>query len=383
VNENIQNLLEKYHRGDCTPDELRRLEAWYIRIGQGAHGIEPDKETVERMLARLHHLTDSQRPTPRRRLPANLYRFAPMAAAAAILVFLGVVLFVRQDLMPNGVTSVMDIPAGKDQAFLTLSDGKKIALNDATDGTVAEQHGIQIQKRDDGTVVYVATADTGQRNYATSYNTIETPRGGQYQVILPDGTTVWLNASSSITFPVHFPDSIRSVRMSGEAYFDVTTQYAANGGKHIPFTVYTNKQKVEVLGTKFNVNTYPENDMQRTTLVEGKVKVVLLENGEQATLLPGQRTEADKHIQIEQADLEMEIAWKNGDFIFKNERLPHILLQVARWYDIEVDCPPELQTLTFSGMVSRKRPLSSIITMLKSTGSLQVELKERRLTVKK
>src|SRR5690606_7179944 len=148
------------------------------------------------MLARLHHLTDSQRPTPRRRLPANLYRFAPMAAAAAILVFLGVVLFVRQDLMPNGVTSVMDIPAGKDQAFLTLSDGKKIALNDATDGTGAEQHGMQRLTWDDGADVYVDQGGTGKRNYGTCYKTIETRPGEQYQVILHDGTTVWLSASS-------------------------------------------------------------------------------------------------------------------------------------------------------------------------------------------
>jgi len=387
VKEHIQDLLEKYSRNACTSEELRRLEAWYHRIGEGQRGTNPNKETIERMwttLAKqLSHKGDVSTTIhkPAQRL-FRQWRFT--AVAAAILLCLGVGMFMIKQASHTSLPAVADLAPGQDKAFLTLSDGKKIALNDVSDGKVAEQEGLEIVKRDDGTVICMVKTNPAANLLSQQYNTIETPRGGQYQVVLSDGTKVWLNASSSLTFPVHFAPTMRHVRISGEAYFDVSSQYiASNTTKRAPFIVETGRQKIEVLGTQFNVNTYPENREQRTTLVEGRVKVVQTGNGEIVMLAPGESAQTGQHISVSKADIEKDIAWKNGDFIFKDERLSTILQQVSRWYNVEIDCPNELEDLAFNGMVSRQKPLSSIITMLQSTGSIQVELKERRLIIKR
>ncbi|MFD1770482.1 FecR family protein [Sphingobacterium suaedae] len=381
MKENIKELLEKYSRNACTPQELRALEAWYQQLGAGREGSTPDEQTINRIWTKLAHQTlayDPPRPKPRR-MPVFGW-ISAAAAVALIALTVGILLDNRRSQELSLVSA--DVAPGSDKAFLILVDGTKIALDEAAEGNIAEQYGLHISKQNDGTVVYSSDSSKKTAGYTSKYNTIETPRGGQYQIVLSDGTTIRLNASSSVTFPVQFSASSRAVRITGEAYFNVATRYLPGfPTDRIPFIVETDQQKIEVLGTQFNVNAYPENGMQRTTLVEGIVKVSRPGSEERVLLTPGERAQIGETIAVSKADIEQDIAWKNGDFIYKNEQLIHILQQVSRWYNVEIDCPKELEKLRFSGMISRKRPLSSIITMLQATGSIRVIRKERRLTI--
>ncbi|MNL25924.1 fec operon regulator FecR [compost metagenome] len=168
--------------------------------------------------------------------------------------------------------------------------------------------------------------------------------------------------------------------MTGEVYFEVAKVTQPNSAKRIPFFVESHKQVVEVLGTHFNINAYPDEKAIKTTLAEGSVRVKTL-NGHSVLLQPGQQAVLEENLRVESADIRQQLAWKNGDFIFRGETLESALRQVARWYDVEVECPPQLGKLRFNGMVSRSQPLSMIIEMIQLTKQAKVTLKERRLIV--
>ncbi|SMC94143.1 FecR family protein [Pedobacter africanus] len=277
-----------------------------------------------------------------------------------------------------------DILPGGHKATLTLADGSVISLEDATSGTLARQDGIQIEKTRDGNILYRMAGDKVLQG--TTTNTITTPKGGQYQVCLPDGTRAWLNAASSLSYPLHFDAKERRVKMTGEVYFEVAKLYSSlRGGRdrrpeRVPFFVETDKQEIQVLGTHFNVNAYPDETAVKTTLVEGSVRVHA-RNGQSALLKPGQQAVLDGAIRVRDADIEQQLAWKNGDFIFRGETLESVLRQVSRWYDIEVEYPHQLGNMRFNGMVSRLQPLSTIIEMIQSTKKATATLKGRRLIV--
>lgn len=265
-----------------------------------------------------------------------------------------------------------DILPGGHKATLTLANGSVISLEDAKNGTLATQDGMRIEKTKDGNILYsVANGNTQQ---ASTINTITTPKGGQYQVTLPDGTKAWLNAASSLSYPLHFDAKERRVKMTGEAYFEVAKN------KNRPFIVESDKQEIQVLGTHFNVNAYPDEGMVKTTLAEGSVRV-RARNGQSALLKPGQQAILNGDIQVKEADIAQQLAWKNGDFIFRGETLESVLRQVSRWYDVEVEYPHQLGNMRFNGMVSRAQPLSTIIAMIQSTKKATVSLKGRRLIV--
>lgn len=265
-----------------------------------------------------------------------------------------------------------DILPGGHKATLTLANGSVISLEDAKNGTLATQDGMRIEKTKDGNILY--SVANGNAQQASTINTITTPKGGQYQVTLPDGTKAWLNAASSLRYPLHFDAKERRVKMTGEAYFEVTKN------KTRPFIVETDQQEIQVLGTHFNVNAYPDEGMVKTTLVEGSVRV-RARNGQSALLKPGQQAILNRDIQVKEADIAHQLAWKNGDFIFRGETLESLLRQVSRWYDIEVEYPHQLGNMRFNGMVSRAQPLSTIIEMIQSTKKATATLKGRRLIV--
>ncbi len=358
------------------------LETWFTQIGLEQEGKVLSDESIERMLAQIEHSVRFQERSANDVLRGQLRRtFTIVSIAAMLLLVFGVAVYVstRHSLSERSITT--DVAPGGDEAILILSNGKRIVLNETPNGTIAQQTGIDIIKNKEGTIVYSINTMAQNQESMGSYNTIETPRGGQYQVVLPDGSTVWLNASSSLTFPIQFPAKERRIKITGEVYIDVSTQYyEADKKKRVPFVVETSTQSIEVLGTQFNVRDYPE-EPETVTLVKGTVKLVHRKNGEQILLKPGQQAEINGHTRVAQADLEKALAWKNGDFIFKNEKLSNILQQVSRWYDIEITCPDHLASLEFNGMVSRKQPLSSIITMIESTGTVKVKRKERRAIV--
>lgn len=281
-----------------------------------------------------------------------------------------------------------DVLPGTQKAMLTLGDGSVIELDDAQNGTLASQGGTKVIKFN-GTINY----ENAKRDGQTLYNTIATPRGGQYQVVLPDGTEVWLNAASSIHFPTQFAGNERRVELTGEAYFEVKKDARK------PFHVVTATQDVEVLGTHFNVNSYSDETSIKTTLLEGKVKVVkresafakasadksakdaelaiVLKPGEQAVL-----SRAHSPFTIDHSpDLEQVMSWKNGVFQFNNADIKTIMRQLARWYNLEVtyNKPPD-DNLYYVEM-PRNSKLSSILKVLELTGNIHFEIEGNKLIV--
>ncbi|EDM36015.1 putative anti-sigma factor [Pedobacter sp. BAL39] len=276
--------------------------------------------------------------------------------------------FVKNDLAPGG-----------NKATLTLADGSVINLNDAAQGDLASQGGIAITKTKDGQLVYsVKGADAVNPAQAMLLNTIATPRGGQYQVNLPDGSKVWLNTSSSLKFPVQFSKNERRVVLSGEAYFEVAKN------KMKPFVVKTAAEEVEVLGTHFNINAYPDESNQKTTLMEGSVSISFTNPAIKGALLkPGQQAQLNGSAQLKVLDVDTEqaMAWKNGLFMFDGQDLEGIMKQVSRWYDVDVVFEnDEVKKKTFKGTISRFNHISQLLQVLESTGSVEFKMEGRRIT---
>lgn len=253
-----------------------------------------------------------------------------------------------------------EIHPGSNKAFLTLSNGKNIELSDAAQGSIAREGEVAIKKSSDGSVTYSnSTGDLRRKTDASILNTITTPRGGQWFVELSDGTRVWLNAASSITYPVTFNGKERIVSLTGEAYFEVVHNAAK------PFRIKVGDLQIEDLGTSFNVNAYGDEPAVRTTLLEGSVKVL---NKEKARILkPGQQAMVAKGsnaIQVKKVAVQDIIGWKNGLTLFENEDLRAIMRQISRWYDVNISYQGEVPDRLFTGGISRKSNLSDLLKIL-------------------
>lgn len=316
--------------------------------------------------------------------PAKRFRFdhIPHIAAAILVGFTllaGAYWFLTGKTGNNQqLAQQEDILPGTHKARLTLADGSVISLNDARNGIIATQSGVRIEKDADGNILYKAAGKPGAMTSAV--NTIATPNGGQYRVTLPDGSIAMLNAASSLSYPVCFPDKERRVKMTGEVYFEIAKKHMPGEKGNLPFFVETAGQEVQVLGTHFNINAYGNETAIRTTLVEGSVKI-RSNAGQSALLKPGQQALLAKQLKVQQADIQQQLAWVNGDFIFRGETLESILRQVERWYDIKVEYPPHIGKMRFNGMVSRSQPLSAIVKMIQATQKATVTVKKRRFIV--
>jgi len=282
----------------------------------------------------------------------------------------------------NPIAQKNDIAPGGNKAILTLADGSKIALTDAGNGKIASQNGIQITKSAKGQLIYTIKA-SGDPNAASgtaqqaAFNTIETPKGGQFQVILPDGSKVWLNAFSSLKFPVNFSAlKERRVELKGEAYFEVVHNQA------LPFRVITDKQEVEDLGTRFNVNAYADEASTKTSLLQGKVRITA---GEKNVLLaPGQQATVSNNIKVSEINPEEVIAWKNGYFNFDDEKLENIMRSVARWYNVDVVFEDEsLKNETFGAITTRFSNISTLLKIMEQTGDARFRIEGSTIKIKK
>lgn len=261
-----------------------------------------------------------------------------------------------------------DVLPGSNQAVLQLGNGKTVALGSQAGDTITEADGTTI-RRGNGSLVY---ADAGDSAAAGLYNTLTT-RAGQYQLTLEDGTKVWLNAASSLTFPVHFNGAERKVTLTGEGYFEV----AANARQ--PFKVTVNQVDVLVLGTQFNIGAY--GPAIKTTLVSGTVKVQL--PGQRSwQLAPGQQASVQQaQVSITRADTEKAIAWKEGIFYFKDDDFRDIMEQVARWYDVELEFKGPLPAKKISGNISRQARLSQVLEMLNYVSGAHFDIRGRTVSV--
>lgn len=362
-----KELLKKYREGNCTEEELALLESWYLEYENELVAVVPGEvaKVKEEIWAGLpvHHSFKKV---------VSLWR--RIAVAASILICLAVGLVYYQHHQRNHDARLAVIVPGGNKAVLTLADGSKIDLTEVSKGTLASQSGITITKAADGQLVYTVAGNSSTNEL--QFNTIETPRGGQYQISLPDGTRVWLNAASSLTYPTSFVAGERKVKLQGEAYFEVMHDKAS------PFKVMSNDQVITVLGTRFNVSAYKDDHRIVTTLLQGKVKVQLNDLDVYAELNPGEQSIlVDRNFSVEKVDNDDAVAWKNNSFVFNDEELGSIMRKISRWYDVDVVCPPEMEKMPFAGTVSRSKNIKQALRIMELTESIHFKVEGRRITV--
>lgn len=287
-------------------------------------------------------------------------------AALFILLALGAFLWYQRNNTrtndPAGDFAVQNIQPGKTGATLTLSDGTITTLDSLGNTIILDKSGAKVIIRD-GELQYDMVSPA---NKPALTHTITTARGNQFHLILPDGTKVWLNAASSITYPLSFTKEKRTVQITGEVYFEVTK--LSSGA---PFVVTSPAQKITVLGTHFNVNTYEENSGTRTTLIEGKVRVSGLNMTGEKILLPGQQSIVKKGqtVQIQEAtDMDQVMAWHQGYFYFTNTSFAEIMKQLSRWYDIDIHYEGKIPDVEFEGKINRSVTLAQVLTFFKDSG---------------
>lgn len=317
------------------------------------------------------------------------------ATAAVLLIALSVLIFREPEKVEeiNKIVKIEkpvekplyknDVRPGGNKAILILADGRKIVLDNASDGKLGEQGNAIITKLDSGSVAYNLVALNNSESGKVMFNTITTPRGGKFTITLPDGTTVWLNASSTLKFPTSFAGKERRVDLTGEAYFEV----AQNIEK--PFIVIAANSRVKVCGTHFNVMAYPEDSESKTTLLEGSVEVSPAKAGKSGvessvvTLTPGQQASMNvsNEILVKEADTEEVIAWKNGLFIFKNEGIESIMQKISRWYGVEIVYEADFIPSTFTGKISRSENISGVLRMLELTEVVSFKITGKTISV--
>jgi hypothetical protein len=271
---------------------------------------------------------------------------------------------------------VQDRAPGGQKATLTLANGEVITLDGTATGKIADEAGTKILNSADGTIIYSGNSASTRTAAAQLQNTIATPKGGQYQLILADGTKVWLNAASSLTYPTAFDLHERKVMLTGEAYFEVVKNASA------AFKVVTPNQTVEVLGTHFNVNAYVDEAATTTTLLEGSVRISSAAG--KKVLKPGEQAQTNANsgtiLMTSGVDAGNAIAWKNGVFSFENEDLEMIMREVSRWYDIKIIYDGPLPKEKFVGEIPRNSKLSEVCRILE-LNNLQFKIDGNQMTV--
>lgn len=397
----IEKLFQRYLNNECNREEIKKLLQYF--------GEEKNETLLRSLISRqleenedapvisLNSLLEAtfnnikkamvadNKTGQKAAVPLYARTWFRVCAAAVFIFFLSTAVFFlfhnKGEAIvahkENKIQPAIDIAPGKNNAILTLDDGTSIVLDSAANGALAQQGNIKVLKLN-GQIAYNKTSN---RNLGLKpvYNTITTANGNQYQLILADGSKVWLNAASSIRFPASFAGNERKVEITGEAYFEVTKDAKK------PFKVGFNDQaggsgEIEVLGTHFNVNVYPDEPDSKTTLLEGSVKIKRA--NEVQILSPGQQADlSSKGIVLKKdVDVQQAVAWKYGFFLFNNTDIYTLMRQVERWYDVKVNFEGNISEDGYSGKISRDVPLSKLLKVLE-LNDIHVKTSGRRITV--
>lgn len=369
----LKGLLQQYNNGE-TAREIESLLAAYQTTDLEKYTGDNKEMMITRILA--SDITGEQMNLKVR----VLSWWKPWAAAAAVIFFVvatGYLIWSGKEKTGATTDTLQlvenDIDPGTSGAVLTLNNGQKIVLDHIRQDTIAVQGNMNVISRD-GEIVYDGEKSSGSD---LQYNTLSTPRGRQFQLVLADGTKVWLNAMSSIRYPASFTKTERKVEISGEVYFEVAhlTQEVNKSEKRVPFIVQVNTLlgdggEIEVLGTHFNINAYNDENAIKTTLIEGLVKVkkgkdeAVLQPGYQSQVVNGSPIKVTKDINVD-----AEIAWKNGFFTFDRADVKTVMNQIARWYDIDVEYQDDkIPNERFGGDIQRNAKLSSVLNVLEKSG---------------
>lgn len=395
--ERLLHLLERYFQKTISveeQDELNEmmtdlevtlpLEEW---MREKWHAYRPGEtmppEDADRYFSNIMVTGDADASAvkeikPRNRISLLNYYWARIAAVF-LIVIAGYILYLvsgKEKEPEHSENLVVDLPRqdvepGGKFATLTLADGSKVVLDSMSDGLIASQGNARVIKLEDGALKY----ESGKTPGKIVYNTMSTPVGGTYQLMLPDGTGVWLNASSSITYPTAFAGNERKVSITGEVYFEVTKNTV------MPFKVNAGEQVIEVLGTHFNVNAYGDEHTVNTTLAEGKVKVI--NNNNAVMLKPGQQVQKDKAGNLKlvyNPDLDEILAWKDGVFRFNGTSIETIMRQVGRWYDVNVIYKDKISE-QFVAEIPRNVNVSKLLELLELTKQVRFTINNKVITV--
>lgn len=381
---------------ECSPEEVDEIISWLaanenhhlsaslIRQEIENHQIDAEKNKADealnaRLEKRLQKILQAEEPVFPVQKVSIFQRYRRWAAAAVIMLSVGLsVYFGLQTKKENQdqaqITRVISDPApGKDGAILTLDDGRRIVLDSLAGGVIATQGNMEV-KLNNGKISYNETAIAGNST-TTSYNNISTPRGRQYQIVLPDGSGVWLNAASSLTYPTAFTGNEREVSVTGEAYFAVAKDRSR------PFRVRINDStQIEVLGTEFNISAYADESDIRVTLVEGSLNVSV--NAEKKLLKPGQQAFTADGLKIsDEVDLAQVTAWKNGKFEFgESTDIKSIMRQISRWYDVDIEYTENFNQ-GFGGNISRHVNISKVLEKMEMTGRVHFKIENKKVIV--
>lgn len=376
----ITELIEKVYQNEASEAEIQELDLLYAQFDQKPSYIAPlNKEEKDRLKGAMYSQILKKLPAePENRKEgvskAKHLLWVRIAAVAALLFIVSSIVYMARLNMPSKPHNqqMANIKPGGNNAVLTLSNGQNIVLTNAKNGDLANESKVSVRKTADGRILYSKAGGDG--GASSAYNTLTTPKGGQYTVTLSDGTLVYMNSASSLKYPVCFSNKERVVELSGEAYFEVSHN------KQKPFKVITNQQVVEVLGTHFNINSFGEDSSVKTVLEEGSVKVY--SKTVSKLLKPGQQSVVKKDlIEVAEADVEEALAWKNGYFRFNNESIKTVMPKLARWYNIEVVFDEQVTDIGFYGTISRSKNIKEVLKMLEYTKDVHFKIEGRRITV--
>ncbi|MBO9203271.1 MULTISPECIES: FecR family protein [Niastella] len=415
-NSHIEELIIKHLQETITAEEAYALQQWIDANEKNrllfdqfinsealqqkliAHA-ESDRRIQERVYNELPEMQATLKISPKR----GWVQW--MSVAAAVLVVVSIGWFIWQGKTKPAIVAEQQqtpvatvIPAGGNKATLTLADGTVIDLDKAGNGTIATEGKTTVNKKEDGQLEYKSV--TGSNATEVTFNLLTTPRGGQYQLLLPDGSKVWLNAASSIKYPTAFSGGERRVEITGEAYFEI----AHNAVKPFKVMIYPadggtgRGGEVEVLGTHFNINAYGDEQTIVTTLLEGKIKITPVDVVSKATIPnhpavsarayrvinPGEEAQINNKADIvvrKGIDTESAVAWMKGFFDFHNAGIKTVMKQVSRWYNVDVEYTKAMPEQTFEGNIDRSIPLNELLELLQQYGTTKFKIEGKTIKV--
>lgn len=365
----LQQILDRYVKGQASEDDIRFLNEYDRYLESKNVSAELSDGELEDINQSLYK---SIKGSIKREHTFHLPHIYKYAAAAIVVIGLSIFLYTFRSGSNKETTAHDILPAGN-HGTLTLADGTIVDLDTAALGLLTQQYGTNINKSESGVISYHIDEDKTQLDIAAT-NTITTPRGGYYKVILPDSSCVWVNAASSLRFPTRFAEDERRVELAGEAYFEV----AKNTKK--PFIVKSGQQQIQVLGTEFNARSY-KGEPTVTTLISGKVKVNHYSLNK--ILQPGQQAiSSAAGMELKTVDIEDFVGWKNNVFIFHRRNLREIMHEMERWYDVEAEIPAKESNELFYAEIPRNIKLSEALKMLEGTSDIRFKIEGRRIMIK-
>lgn len=384
TNNRLAELFQKYVDKSITEEEYAELFV-YIRNPETKDEVLGFMDEHNRKVqsdALVHeidwdgmyaNITNPKKSDGRKRMP-----FWKYAAAAAVLLVASFTLYYlpKKSEETKALTYQNDILPGGEKATLTLADGSQIVLDNSPVGKLATQGGISIERDAKGQIVYLVKASN--ENESQKINTLSTPAGGKFSVVLSDGSKVWLNATSSIKFPAAFDKVSRKVEIKGEAYFEIAKDSSR------PFYVKNGSSEVKVLGTHFNVMAYPDEYRSELTLLEGSVQFT--KNGQSELLKPGRQilyTENSNETKQKEANIEEVMAWKNDLFVFNDTNIDEIMKELMRWYDVKIKYEGEKPDISFTGVIPRNANVTKVLKALELTGDVVFGIENNVITCEK